>query len=195
MPPTVKITKKEIIDAALSIVRESGKRSLTARNIAKRLNCSTRPVYSSFKNMEELEKELILKAADFAQERYLKKKNCETNFLSIGSGYIDLSVEDGELFKYIYLSGNVEIGPDNSFWPIVNNDLIELMKEEEQLMQFDEISLKRILARMWIFTHGLATLNVSNPGLFSRDLIHNQMDEMGQTVIEWEILDKERIRK
>ena len=41
MPPKVKITKEEIIEAALRIVRESGDEALNARNVAAALGCST----------------------------------------------------------------------------------------------------------------------------------------------------------
>ena len=54
MPPVRKITKEDIIKKSLSIVNEEGLTSLNARRLAKELMCSTQPIFSQFKNMEEL---------------------------------------------------------------------------------------------------------------------------------------------
>ena len=54
MPPKVKLSREDIIDTAISIIRESGVSALNARTIAAALNCSTQPVFSNFATMEEL---------------------------------------------------------------------------------------------------------------------------------------------
>ena len=48
MPPKVKITKEDIIQKALEIVRTNGEQALNARSIASALNCSTQPVFFNF---------------------------------------------------------------------------------------------------------------------------------------------------
>ena len=40
MPPKIKITKEEIVDTALNLVREAGEQALNARSIAAKLKCS-----------------------------------------------------------------------------------------------------------------------------------------------------------
>ncbi|MBO5790241.1 MAG: TetR/AcrR family transcriptional regulator, partial [Clostridia bacterium] len=62
MPPKVKITKEEIVEAAMRIVRECGDEALNARNIAASLGCSTQPVFSNFATMAELRLAVIKKA-------------------------------------------------------------------------------------------------------------------------------------
>ena len=54
MPPKVKVTKEEIINTAVDIVRNSGAQAVNARTVASALNCSTQPVFSNFATMEEL---------------------------------------------------------------------------------------------------------------------------------------------
>ena len=41
MPPKIKITREEIVDTALNLVREAGEQALNARSIAAKLKCST----------------------------------------------------------------------------------------------------------------------------------------------------------
>ena len=53
MPPKIKITKEEIVDTALNLVREAGEQALNARSIAAKLKCSTQPVFSNFETMED----------------------------------------------------------------------------------------------------------------------------------------------
>ena len=58
MPPKPKFTREEIVDAALSIVSERGVDALTARELGERLGSSARPVFTVFKNMEEVQAEV-----------------------------------------------------------------------------------------------------------------------------------------
>ena len=50
------ITHDQILNAAYDLVVEQGFKSFTARNIAKKMNCSTQPIYLEFKNMAELKR-------------------------------------------------------------------------------------------------------------------------------------------
>ena len=54
MPPKVKVTKEEIVETALDVVRKGGAQAMNARTIAALLGCSTQPVFSNFATMEQL---------------------------------------------------------------------------------------------------------------------------------------------
>jgi AcrR family transcriptional regulator len=73
MPPKVRVTKEEIINAAFEIVRRSGPQALNARNVATALNCSTQPIFSNFASMEELQEAVGVAA----YEMYLQFLNRE----------------------------------------------------------------------------------------------------------------------
>lgn len=70
MSPKVKITKSMILNAVLKITQETRFESVNARSIANRLQCSTRPMFTCYENMEELKKDFL----DFAFEYYSKEK-------------------------------------------------------------------------------------------------------------------------
>ena len=55
MPPSVKFTKEEIVNAALQVVREKGTAALTTRQIAAVLGVSTRPIFTYFQNMQQVQ--------------------------------------------------------------------------------------------------------------------------------------------
>ena len=52
MPPKVKFTKDEIIQAALNVARVKGASSVSTRDIAAELQVSTRPIFTYFDTME-----------------------------------------------------------------------------------------------------------------------------------------------
>ena len=54
MPAAKKVSRDEIIDAAIDVLRDDGFSAINARSVAKKLGCSTQPIYFSFKNMDEL---------------------------------------------------------------------------------------------------------------------------------------------
>lgn len=66
MPPKAKTTKEMILDAVLGITRETGFEAVNARSIAGRLQCSTRTIFTCYKNMEDLKRDFL----DFAYEYY-----------------------------------------------------------------------------------------------------------------------------
>ena len=56
MSTQAKITKEIILQAAFEIARVNGLEKVSNREIAKKINCSIRPIYYYFKNTEELNK-------------------------------------------------------------------------------------------------------------------------------------------
>jgi len=73
MPPKVKITKEEIINTAVDIVRKNGAQAINARTIAYMLNCSIQPVFSNFATMDELRLAVVEKADILCQE-YMQRE-------------------------------------------------------------------------------------------------------------------------
>ena len=64
MSRTATISKKSIIDAAIEILRENGAEAVNARSIAARLSCSTQPIFSNFRNMDDVMDEVLKATLD-----------------------------------------------------------------------------------------------------------------------------------
>ena len=45
MPAVRKVSKEQIIDAAVEVLRDDGFSAINARSVAKKLGCSTQPIY------------------------------------------------------------------------------------------------------------------------------------------------------
>jgi len=100
MPPKIKVTKDEIINNAIEIVRKDGEQSINARTIATQLNCSTQPIFSNFATMDDLRLAVTQKADELYQS-YIQREIASEQFPSYkasGMAYIRFAKEEKELF-------------------------------------------------------------------------------------------------
>ena len=99
MPPRVKFTKEEIVEAALRVTREGGIDSLTARSLAAELGASTRPMFTYFETVDELKHE-VHEAAKGIYKTYIERGLAEpVPFLGVGQNTIRFAREEPELFR------------------------------------------------------------------------------------------------
>lgn len=156
MPPKAKVSKEDIIKAAVQIVRENGSEGLNARRIVKKLNCSTQPIFSNFKSMEELRYEVLKYAAkvfrDY-QESVIKSGEYQA-YKASGMGYIKFAKEERELYKLLFMRDRRAEVFENP----VNQDFdnAALMVMERTGFSRDEAMLFHL--EMWVFVHGIATI-------------------------------------
>ena len=179
MPPKVSITKKLVLEAAFEIVQKDGLNGLTARHIADKLNCSTAPVYSTFKNMAELEEDVMFMARDLLVE-YTRKEYSEMSFLNMGVGFVMFSREKKNLYRDLFLSGDrFKVLLDE-----LDAIMLDTLIHDQQFSDLPKESKRDLLTKMWTFTHGLASLTCV--GLFKDDSNENiirLMAETGRAVI------------
>ena len=155
MPRKLMFTRGEIIDAALSITRQKGFGAVSARALGERLGTSSRPVFSLFENMEEVQ-QTVLQAADEVYQDYLKEHMAGKQYppyKASGMAYIQFAKEERELFKLLFMR-------DRSREKIQENKesirpLLQLLQKnlgigEEQAYLFH--------LEMWIYVHGIATM-------------------------------------
>ncbi len=155
MPPKVKITKEDIILAAVDIVRNSGVESINARNIAAVLCCSTQPVFSNFKAMDEL-KFAVAKSATELYNAYLKNevaKGVYPEYKASGIAYIRFAKEEKELFKLLFMCDRAD--------PTIPKDtesFSDMAKMVQSKMGLKNESATLFHLEMWSFVHGIATM-------------------------------------
>jgi AcrR family transcriptional regulator len=158
MPPKVKITKEEIINAAVEIVRKEGAQSINARTIAAALNCSTQPVFSNFATMEELRQAVMVHAYNLSQEYMQNEIACGNYpiYKSSGMAYIRFAKEEKELFKLLFMCERTkeqyhkEIRFDDNISRIV-----------ESSTGLDNSNAQLFHLEMWAIVHGIATMFVT----------------------------------
>ena len=108
MPPKPKFTKEEIVNAAFEIVRSKGKDALTARELGKKLGSSARPVFTVFRDMNELKIEVKKKANDLLNEYLEEAEHYQPLFKQAIKETILFATDEPNLFDLIFLSDNSE---------------------------------------------------------------------------------------
>ena len=178
MPPKVKITRKDIIETALELVRRDGVQAVNARNIAAALDCSTQPVFSNFASMDELQKTVL----SAAHELYLGflKSEAESGkypqYKAFGMAYIRFAKEEKELFKLLFMRDRKgeEIIPTSDFEAsieiIMNSN--NITKEKAELMHLE----------MWSCVHGIGTMLATSFLSLEWALISNMLTDVYQGI-------------
>lgn len=154
MPPIPKYTKQEIISVAFDFVKENGYDTLTARDLAKKLGTSTRPIFTAFENMEELKKEIIYKATTLF-EKYKKdeiEKKEYPEYKASGMSYIRFAKEEKNLFKLLFMRDRTN---ENDINEISISDEINMITQNLSISGKDATNFH---FKMWVMMHGFATM-------------------------------------
>ena len=155
MAPKVKITKEQIVETALTIVRMGGEQAINARTVAHALGCSTQPVFSNFRSMEQLRLAVAQRAAALLGE-YLQREQASGEYppyKANGMAYIRFAKEEPALFRLLYLCDKNEPGAtvtEGLFGQMcaLAQSAAGLSAEQAQLFHLE----------IWAVVHGIATM-------------------------------------
>ncbi len=179
MPPKTVFTKEQIINTAFGIFRDEGIESLSVRKLAARMNSSTAPIYTSFKNIEEIKQQLLEHALDILSS-YTEREYTGDIFLNIGLGLLEFARDNRTIYRKLFM--------DNSEYKHILKRFEERnlrrMKKAEHLQIFSDEDLAAMLGMMSEYTYGLACLLCA--GMLeseSREFFAKKLDEMGSCVI------------
>ena len=159
VPPRAKTNRQQIIDTAFEMVRENGVESLNARNLARRIGCSTQPLFYNFSTMEELLASVIYKANEFYHS-YIWQAMSETKYppyKASGMAYIQFAKDERNLFNLLFMRDRTNEKEDvqnASFEEIVSMLMANygLPHEEAQLFHLE----------MWAVVHGIASMQATS---------------------------------
>ena len=96
MPRKFLFKREEIVEAAVQLTRESGISAVTARGLGERLGTSSKPIFSHFENMEQVQ-QAVLAAANEKYQNYLKTDMADGKYppyKASGMAYIRFAREE-----------------------------------------------------------------------------------------------------
>lgn len=177
MPPKPKFTKEQIIAAALELVSEKGPEALTARELGARLGSSSRPIFTAFDSMEQVQ-EAVRDAALKRFESYAEKAVHYTPvFKQVGMQMILFAMEEPKLYQLVYMTENAGA---TGFEDIVQRlgDVaqlcVDVIRRDYGLSEEDATAL---FQHVWIYTFGIGALCATGMCRFSQEEI---MQMLGQ---------------
>ena len=156
VPAARKVSKDEIIDAAVEVLRDGGFSAVNARSVARKLGCSTQPIYFSFQSMDELKAALSERAIRMHTRRVRDSLRAhegnDSRYSSYGMGFVKFAAEEKQLFRWLYLEGK-QLGPYQK--DVLLPEIVAVIVEE---FGYSEEVARRFHQDMTYFTYGLAIL-------------------------------------
>ena len=175
MPPKIRVTKEDIVETALELVRNEGAEALNARAVAVALGCSTQPVFSNFASMEELRLAVVGRADALCNE-YIRRETesgVYPAYKASGIAYIRFASEERELFKLLYMR-------DRS-----REAALEAQEFDEGLRSvvktstgLDDDDAALFHLEMWAFVHGIASMFATGFVRLEWELVSRMMTDV-----------------
>lgn len=158
MPPKAKYTREEIAEAAFQMAREKGIEAVVARELGKRLGTSSSPIFTAFKNMEELQEE-VRKMAMKEFETYVSDAiNYAPIFKHVGMRIVQFASNEPKLFQLLYMKEHKET---QSYEDLIFElgDTVEVSLESlEQEHELTREEATLVFKQVWMFTFGICTM-------------------------------------
>ncbi|MGN1154741.1 MAG: TetR/AcrR family transcriptional regulator [Agathobacter sp.] len=178
MPPKPKCTKEEIINAAFELTREKGIDAVVAREVGKRLNTSSSPIFTVWNSMEELKEEVRLLARQKYQQYMADIFEYSPAFKELGMRCVRFAAEEPNLYRLLFLSQRDEHSPYIRFKEEVGNIFVPLVKEIRRTFEISEEDAEDLFHQMIIFANGIATYVITDADSFSQKEVSRHLSRV-----------------
>lgn len=189
MPPIKKYDRESIINIALEIAKNEGFDKINARRIARELNSSVNPIFNNFKNMDELKKEVYIRIYELYKEYMLRDINEEKAYKKMGLNYIRYAKDYPLFFKLIFMQSTNLNAADFIMADEIGDNVI---KKGQLLTGLNYEEQKKFHIKVWIFTHGIASLVASGTIKFSDEEIAGLLENTVREMLEGYLTRKEK---
>jgi len=178
MPPKQKFAREEVVTAALTLARREGIEAITARKLGAELGVSSRPIFTVFRNMEEVQQETA-KAARDIYNAYVEQGLAETPaFKGVGMQYFRFARNEPKLFEWLFMSANDNSVTFSDVLPAIDEKSDRILDSIQTAYGFSRENAYRLYQVLWIFTHGLACLHISGISCLTEDEVSKLLTEV-----------------
>lgn len=158
MPPKAKYTREEIIETAFQLAREKGIDAVVARELGKKLGTSSSPIFTAFKNMEELQSEVRERAMQEFESYVKDALNYTPAFKHVGVKMIQFAMQEPKLFQLLYMREHEE---SQKFADLVGElgetvDVCLDVMQKDYALSREEADL--IFRQVWMHTFSICVL-------------------------------------
>lgn len=170
MPPKAKITKEMILNTVMEITKETGFETVNARSIANKLQCSTRPIFTCYENMDELKKEFLSFAYEYYQQYVTTYQDSEKidSCLLLPLSYIEFAQEETYLFKFLFIDDmDLDMKKATDFYKETDNEKRAKLFAETNGIELDRA--KVIFLDLFLYCHGIGVLTATKKMALDKD--------------------------
>ena len=183
MAPKFKFTKEEVLTVTIDFIRENGIEALTARELAKKLESSTKVIFSLFSNMKNLEDEAKFVAENIFSEKVNLALKDDSPFKRLGVEYILFSKNEPKLFQWLFMRKGIEVGSFKDFLPMRDYEYKLVIESIDEEYKISIENAKKLYEHLFIYSHGIATLTVTGIHNFTATEIIEYMTEVTKSLI------------
>lgn len=158
MPPKPKFTREEIIQAALTIVSQKGADALTAREVGEQLGSSARPIFTVFKNMEELQAEVRQAAMERFEARVAQTEPGIPLFKQVGIQMVTFGVQEPKLYQLLFMQEHGEAAAFDDVFGQLGGTAERCIAAICQDYGLDAQDARTLFENVWIYTFGIGAL-------------------------------------
>ena len=164
MPRSAFFSRETIAAAGLEVIRRQGVDALTARALGKQLGCSLSPIFTVFKDMDEIHTAVRQAAADLFADYVKDVLDYQPAFKEYGMRLIRFAKQEQNVFQLFLERGNSLL--DNA--PVMALKCLDEIRESYQLTD-DRIQI--LYRQLWAFTCGIAVLAMQSPEEYPEEVI------------------------
>ena len=183
MAPKFKFTKEEVLSVTIDFIRENGIEALTARELAKKLDSSTKVIFSLFSNMKNLEDEAKFAAENIFSEKVNLALKDDSPFKRLGVEYILFSKNEPKLFQWLFMKKGIEVESFKDFLPMRDYEYKSVIESVDEEYKISIENSKKLYEHLFIYSHGIATLTVTGIYNFTPTEIIEYMTEVTKSLI------------
>lgn len=158
MPPKPKFTREEVASVAFCMIKEGGVSALTARDLGARLGTSARPIFTLFKNMEDVKKAARALAVKEFMAYISDYREYSPAFKRIGMMIVSYGIHEPELFKLLFLQEHprgVSFRESLKDLDGMDETCVQLVMEDYGLTEGEG---RLLFEQMWTHALGLGTM-------------------------------------
>ncbi|HCS87233.1 MAG TPA: hypothetical protein DIW30_02020 [Bacteroidales bacterium] len=178
MPRKVQYSREMIIEAAINMVREHGPDCINARDLGEYMGCSSRPLFTAFRNMEEL----LTAVREEVSRRFAERVRIARDTQSpepaakrMGMCIVQFAQDEPNLYKLIHWTGN-KLTP----FPELSQIMTKQYQTDYQLSDDDAVAF---FDHMMIFNLGLCSLITNGVRNFTREEVETILrDQFSATI-------------
>ena len=174
MPPKAKLTKEQIAERALDIIRRDGYGMLNARSLAAECGTSTMPLFHYYENMDEIRRAAVALGVELYSRYIDEGMREEMPFKGVGKAYIRFAREEPQLFRAFFMMPSADVAGLSETDPnhARVHDIVTVS------LNGDAEGAECLFRDMWIYVHGIATLAVTGKTLFSDEDISRMISHV-----------------
>lgn len=152
----------------MKIIREQGAEALSARTLSKALDCSISPIFTIFKNMDEVLENTRSTAVKLFDDYVADVTDYEPAFKEFGLRLIRFAREEKNLFQYLFLQKDPPISG-------IHPKAAECLGIINAQNGIDAHQTDLLFHQMWTFACGLALLSSQEPDKYPEETVSQML--------------------